>query len=65
MLITSIFFFIRKQQMNFVPLEAIRAKLSSMSFGMDDKYDRLTRKTTIFLLLTGKTNNNVLFSSIL
>jgi hypothetical protein len=41
--------------MNYVPLEGIRAKLSSFSFGMDDKYDRLIRKTTTLLLLLGKT----------
>ncbi|CAF4529430.1 unnamed protein product, partial [Rotaria socialis] len=34
-------------------LEILRSKLSSMSFGMDDRIDRLIRKTTISMMIFG------------
>ncbi|CAF1133632.1 unnamed protein product [Adineta steineri] len=39
--------------MIYLLLESIHAKFSSMSFGMDDKVDRIIRKTTIFIILVG------------
>ena len=42
-----------EHKMNYIPLESTRAKWASFSFGMDDKYDQLIRKTTTFLLLLG------------
>jgi hypothetical protein len=38
-----------------VPLEGIRATLASISFGMDDGIDRLTRKYTVLAVLLGTT----------
>lgn len=39
-------------------LEGIRTILSSISFGMDDRYDRLIRKTTTLIVLFGKTKKH-------
>jgi hypothetical protein len=37
-----------------VAIEAIKTLISSISFGMDDKYDRLIRKETVLGVLFGK-----------
>lgn len=39
--------------MIFATMEGLRTVLSSISFGMDDKYDRLVRKHTVLMELLG------------
>ena len=39
--------------MIFATMEGLRTVLSSISFGMDDKYDRLVRKHTVLMVLLG------------
>jgi hypothetical protein len=40
--------------MIFATMEGLRTVLSSISFGMDDMYDRLVRKYTVLMVLLGK-----------
>lgn len=45
---------LRFVEMLYATMEGLRTVLSSITFGMDDKYDRLVRKHTVFIVLLGE-----------